>query len=128
MSKCSMRLQELSNASKPGPTRLEGAQVARENSIRRRVARLSEKIDKSDNKTYLSYGPLFGLAKKPYQGGNCKNIFSANSGDSSDVTNWKRLYGRARNLFNSNKCEITSCACAKGPNQCAEKKQTLKIH
>ena len=125
MSKCSMRLQELSNAAKPGPTRLEGAQIARENSIRRRVAKISKKVDKSDNKAYWAYGPLFGLAKKPYQGGNCKNIFSSNSGDSSDVTNWKRLYGRARNLFNSSSCAITTCACKKDNEQCETKKETL---
>ena len=63
MNGCLMRLQELSNKSKPAPTRLEGAQVARENLIRRRVAKISKKGDN------WSYGPLFGLAKKPYHGG-----------------------------------------------------------
>ncbi len=108
MSNCRMRLQELSNAAKPAPTRLEGAQVARENLIRRRVGKIAHKVDKSDNKKYLSYGPLFGMAKMPHRGG-CKNIFSANSGNSSDVTNWKRLYGRSRHLFNTSDCKITSC-------------------
>ena len=108
MPRCSMRLQELNNMSKPAPTRLEGAQVARENYIRRRVAKISKKTDKSDNEQYWAYGPLFGVAKKPFAG-NCKNIFSANSGNSSDVTRWRTLYGGSRNLFNKKTCKLTSC-------------------
>ena len=45
---CSIRLQELNDAAKPAPTRLEGSQVALGNVIRRRVASIRKKTN-SDN-------------------------------------------------------------------------------
>lgn len=99
ITKCKIRLMELNNASKPSPTKLDGSQVARENYIRRRVATL-----KPDKKGY-SYGPLFGLKQTPKYGGECKNIYYANHGSSSDVTKWKRLYGGPRILFSNSACQ-----------------------
>ena len=93
MPKCNIRLLEISNAAKPAPTRLEGSQVAMGNAVRRRVAKTVN---------HGNYGPLFGLGKNPMRG-KCKNYFTANSGASSDVTEWKRLYGGYRHLKNSGK-------------------------
>lgn len=107
---CPLRLMELNSASKPSPTRLTGAQVARENYIRRRVAKLvkgkscDEYKEEQCNEVY-GYGPLFGLAQEPKYGGDCKNIYYANHGTGSDVVQWKRLYGGPRVLFNTRSCQ-----------------------
>lgn len=106
--KCNIRLMELNNASKPSPTKLVGSQIARENYIRRRVATLA-----TDKKSY-SYGPLFGNKQGPKYGGDCKNIYYANHGSSSDVTAWKRLYGGPRILFSSSKCQYGCEGVVKG--------------
>ncbi len=119
---CSIRLQELNDAAKPAPTRLEGSQVALGNVIRRRVASIRKKTN-SDNQRVRSYGPLFGLAKKPTPG-QCDSIFTANSGNSSDVTEWRRLYGGSRNLFSTSSCKFSSCACYNKDSKTCNKTDT----
>lgn len=121
---CPIRLKELNNAKKPAPTKLKGAQVARENYIRRRVATIKQakpclppdKKFKGENcnKNY-AYGPVFGIAKGPRYGGRgndagCSNIYYANGGSGSDVVQWKRLYGGSRTLFSTKACKYGCCS------------------
>jgi hypothetical protein len=67
-----------------------------------------------NEKAKESYGPLFGLKRSPHLGGdgsNCndKALHSANSGSSSDVIFWRRLYGGSRLLFDTNSCSYGCC-------------------
>ena len=55
------------------------------------------------------------LRQAPRFGSRCddagfRNIYSANHGDSSDVTMWKRLYGGPRQLFSTSACEFGCCS------------------
>jgi hypothetical protein len=89
---CPIRLMELNKNKKPGPNNVTGSQSAMENAIRRRV---TGNISKG-------YGPIFGI--KGQTVGKCKNIYNSNSGDSSDVTAWKRIYGGTTKVINTSKC------------------------
>jgi len=125
---CPIRLKELNNASKVSPTKLKGAQVARENYIRRRVATIKQvksclpedKKFKGENcNTTYAYGPVFGIARGPKyggrnpakgcKGGGCVNVYYANGGTGADVVQWKRLYGGPRVLFNTSNCSYGCC-------------------
>lgn len=125
---CPIRLKELNNASKVSPTKLKGAQVARENYIRRRVATIKQvksclpedKKFKGENcNTTYAYGPVFGIAQGPKyggrnpakgcKGGGCVNVYYANGGTGADVVQWKRLYGGPRVLFNTSNCSYGCC-------------------
>ena len=115
---CPIRLKQLNEAKKPAPTKLRGAQVARGNLIRRRVAVIRQVKDcLSENKRFkgeqcnetYAYGPVFGLRKAPRVGGDCRKIYSANGGSSSDVIQWKRLYGGSRQLFSTSGCKYGCC-------------------
>jgi len=125
---CPIRLKELNNASKVSPTKLKGAQVARENYIRRRVATIKQvksclpedKKFKGENcNTTYAYGPVFGIAQGPKYGGRnpakgckaggCVNVYYANGGTGADVVQWKRLYGGPRVLFNTSNCSYGCC-------------------
>ena len=111
------RLKKLDLQAKPGPTRNYGSEGAREKAIRRRVGRqqaLSAQASRAGARQLgssglNSYGPLFGLRKnRPFSKlgrglGECASHFSptkynANSGDSSQVTYFKRVYG-AKNII-----------------------------
>ena len=115
---CPIRLKQLNEAKKPAPTKLRGSQVARGNLIRRRVAAIRQVKDclpenkrfkgEQCNETY-AYGPVFGLRKAPRVGGDCRKIYSANGGSSSDVIQWKRLYGGSRQLFSTSACKYGCC-------------------
>ncbi len=129
---CPIRLKELNNASKVSPTKLQGAQVARENYIRRRVATIvqvkkclpeDKRFKGEECNTTYAYGPVFGIAQGPKyggrngkgcKGGGCLNVYYANGGSGSDVTKWKRLYGGPRVLFNTSNCLYGCCGKA-GP-------------
>jgi hypothetical protein len=129
------RLKKLDLQAKPGPTRNYGSEGAREKAIRRRVGRqqaLSAQASRAGARQLgslgtNSYGPLFGLRKnRPFSKlgrglGECHGNFSptkysANSGDSSQVTYFKRVYG-AKNtiLYRLGQCCGTSpdygCQC-----------------
>lgn len=115
---CPIRLKELNNANKPAPTKLKGAQVARENYIRRRVATIKKSKPCYPNKKYphcdgpYEYGPVFGIKRAPKFGGRdggCSNIYYANSGTGADVVQWKRLYGGSRTLFSTSSCKYGCC-------------------
>jgi hypothetical protein len=80
--------------SKISHTRVKGSYNALGNHIRRRVTGIFKPNGKK------GYGPIFGIKKTPFYGG-VKNIHYANSGASSDVTTWKRLYGGPRVLFST---------------------------
>ena len=110
---CPLRLREISVQRNRGPTTLKGGEVSLGNAIRRRVARISKNSARHE-KVKDSYGPLFGLKKAPYLGGNGKNceskaLYSANSGNSSDVIYWRKLYGGSRLLFDTNSCSYGCC-------------------
>jgi len=129
---CPIRLKELNNASKVSPTKLQGAQVARENYIRRRVATIvqvkkclpeKKRFKGEECNTTYAYGPVFGIARGPKyggrngkgcKGGGCLNVYYANGGSGSDVTKWKRLYGGPRVLFNTSNC-LYGCCGKVGP-------------
>ena len=115
---CPIRLKELNNAKKPSPTKLKGAQVARENYIRRRVATIKKSAPCFPNKKNpdcggpYEYGPVFGIKKGPKfggRGGECSNIYYANSGSGADIVQWKRLYGGSRTLFSTSACKYGCC-------------------
>lgn len=115
---CPIRLKELNNAKKPSPTKLKGAQVARENYIRRRVATIKKSAPCIPNKKNpdckgpYEYGPVFGIKKGPTfggRGGKCSNIYYANSGSGADIVQWKRLYGGSRTLFSTSACKYGCC-------------------
>lgn len=109
-SNCVLRLNQKSVQSSPGPTTMKGGAVALDNAIRRRVGRVTRHSAK--NGATESYGPLFGLNKGKL-GSACvnKNIKTANGGSGSDVTYWKRVYGRSLNLFSSSGCNY-GCSSA----------------
>ena len=122
---CPIRLKELNSAGKVAPTKLQGSQVARENYIRRRVAKIVQvkdclpggndpKVNKrfkgEECNEYYAYGPIFGLAQAPRYGGDCMKVYYANGGSSSDVTKWKRLYGGSRALFSTSNCKYGCCS------------------
>ena len=110
------RLKKLDLQAKPGPTRNYGSEGAREKAIRRRVGRqqaLSAQASRAGARPLgssglNSYGPLFGLRKnRPFSKlgrglGECGTFsptkYNANSGDSSQVTYFKRVYG-AKNII-----------------------------
>jgi len=116
---CPIRLKELNNASKVSPTKLKGAQVSRENYIRRRVATIKQvksclpkdmQLKNNTCNNHYAYGPVFGTAKGPKYGGKgCINVYYANGGSGSDVTKWKRLYGGPRVLFSTSNCAYGCC-------------------
>ena len=125
---CPIRLKELNNASKASPTKLTGAQVARENYIRRRVATIKQvkkclpedkRFRGEECNEYYAYGPVFGIARGPKyggrnpekgcKGGGCVNVYYANGGSGSDVVQWRRLYGGPRVLFNTSNCAYGCC-------------------
>ena len=133
---CPIRLKELNNANKVSPTKLQGAQVARENYIRRRVATIKQtkpclKLKKSPNcdETQYAYGPVFGLKRGPRyggrntakgcKGGGCVNVYYANGGSGNDVIMWKRLYGGSRTLFSTSNCAYGCCGTV-GPEGLGE--------
>jgi hypothetical protein len=107
---CPIRLRELNTARKRGPTSLQGGAISNGNAIRRRVAHVTYKKDGVDTRK-PSYGPLFGFKKNPHLGGKCadKALHSANSGNSSDVIYWKKLYGGPRPLFSTASCDYGCC-------------------
>ena len=119
MDGCPIRLKEISQQRNPAPTRLVGAQVAMGNSVRRRVGTMKATSECFGFKgeqcnPNLAYGPVFGLRQAPRFGSRCdeggfRNIYSANRGDSSDVTMWKRLYGGPRQLFSTRACSYGCC-------------------
>lgn len=107
---CPIRLRELNTTRNKGPTSMQGGSISNGNAIRRRVARVS--YNKSRNEpAKASYGPLFGLKKTPLLGGNCtdKALHGANTGNSSDVIYWKKLYGGPRPLFSTQSCDYGCC-------------------
>lgn len=107
---CPIRLRELNTARNKGPTSMQGGSISNGNAIRRRVARVSYNNSRNEP-TKASYGPLFGLKKKPLLGGNCtdKALHSANTGNSSDVIYWKKLYGGPRPLISTQSCDYGCC-------------------
>jgi len=119
MKGCPIRLKEMNNQRNPAPTRLVGAQLAMGNSIRRRVSAMKTPDQCFGYKgeqcnPNIAYGPVFGLRQAPRFGSRCgdggfRNIYSANHGDSSDVTMWKRLYGGPRQLFSTSACQFGCC-------------------
>ena len=119
MDGCPIRLKEINQQRNPAPTRLVGAEVARGNLIRRRVGTMKATSECFGYKGEqcnpdLAYGPVFGLRQAPRFGSRCgdrgfRNIYSANHGDSSDVTMWKRLYGGPRQLFSTKACAFGCC-------------------
>ena len=119
MEGCPIRLKEINNQKNPAPTRLVGAEVARGNSVRRRVGTMKAPTSCLGYKgeqcnPNLAYGPVFGFRQAPRFGSRCgnggfRNIYSANHGDSSDVTKWRRLYGGSRQLFSTKQCRFGCC-------------------
>ena len=116
------RLSYLNRQSKPAPTRNYGSEDARARLIRRRVARITTRsLDQYGNPVNFGYGPLFGLRKGIGRtwlpNGQCRYIFSANGGDSSDVSYWKRVYGGSMNIVTTGGGGAESCglvACTSG--------------
>ena len=100
------RLSYLQRQSKPAPTRNYGSEDARARALRRRVARVkTPSRDQYGNPVNYGYGPLFGLRKGIGRtwlpDGQCRFIFSANSGAGADVTYWKRVMGGSMNIVTS---------------------------
>ena len=120
--KCSTRLNQLNQASKPNPVKVKGAQVSLENRIRRRVAPIkkSYQITNPDGTkgkwVKQEYGPLFG-GNKQLIDGSCdgssqakgRSGYASNLGTNEDVVFFKRVYGGVRRLGN---CDPSgNCAC-----------------
>jgi len=108
------RLSYLQRQTKPAPTRNYGSEDARARALRRRVARVkTPSRDQYGNQVNYGYGPLFGLRKGVGRtwlpNGQCRFIFSANSGAGADVTYWKRVMGGSMNIVTSG---------SGGPNSC----------
>ena len=114
------RLSYLQRQTKPAPTRNYGSEDARARALRRRVTRVkTPSMDQYGNKVNYGYGPLFGLRKGVGRtwlpNGQCRFIFSANSGAGADVTYWKRVMGGSMNIVTSGsgdahgKCSFVSC-------------------
>ena len=113
------RLSYLQRQSKPAPTRNYGSENARASAIRRRVTTVkTPSRDQYGNPVKYGFGPLFGLRKGVgstwLSSGQCKYIFSANSGSGSDVTYWKRVMGGSMNIVTTsgggaNSCGLVAC-------------------
>ena len=114
------RLSYLQRQSKPAPTRNYGSEDARTRALRRRVARVKRpSTDQYGNQVSYGFGPLFGLRKGIgstwLPSGQCKYVFSANSGSGADVTYWKRVMGGSMNIVTSGSgdahgnCSFVSC-------------------
>ena len=108
------RLSYLNRQSKPAPTRNYGSEDARARALRRRVARVkTPSRDQYGNTVNYGYGPLFGLRKGVGRtwlpNGQCRFIFSANSGAGADVTYWKRVMGGSMNIVTSGSGGNESC-------------------
>jgi len=101
------RLAYLNKQEKPNQTKDYASEDARTRAIRRRVGRFSTNADKKN------YGPLFGLKKTLFDNscnGKNKVYYTANSGDASDVTFWRKNYVGSKNLTVSGKnCNTTAC-------------------
>jgi hypothetical protein len=101
------RLAYLNQQDKPNLTKDYASEDARARAIRRRVGRFST------NGVKINYGPLFGLKKTLFDNscsGKNKVYYTANSGDASDVTFWRKNYGGSKNLTVSGKnCNTTAC-------------------
>jgi hypothetical protein len=123
---CPIRLRELNTTRNKGPTSMHSGSISNGNAIRRRVARVSYNKSRNDH-VKASYGPLFGLKKTPLLGGNCSDkalysVHSANTGNSSDVIYWKKLYGGPRPLINTESCDYGCC----GDNICEKTSEAKK--
>ena len=108
------RLSYLQRQSKPAPTRNYGSEDARSRAIRRRVARVkTPSRDQYGNPVNYGYGPLFGLRKGVgstwLPNGQCKYVYSANSGAGADVTYWKRVMGGSMNIVTTSGGGNESC-------------------
>jgi len=108
------RLSYLQRQSKPAPTRNYGSEDARARALRRRVARVkTPSRDQYGNPVSYGYGPLFGLRKGIGRtwlpDGQCRFIFSANSGAGADVTYWKRVMGGSMNIVTTGGGGNESC-------------------
>ena len=113
------RLSYLQRQSKPAPTRNYGSEDARTRALRRRVARVKRpSTDQYGNQVSYGFGPLFGLRKGIgstwLPSGQCKYVFSANSGAGADVTYWKRVMGGSMNIVTTggggpNSCGLVAC-------------------
>ena len=113
------RLSYLNRQSKPAPTRNYGSEDARARALRRRVARVkTPSTDQYGNQVGYGFGPLFGLRKGIGRtwlpSGQCKYVFSANSGAGADVTYWKRVMGGSMNIVTTgsggpNSCGLVAC-------------------
>lgn len=113
------RLSYLNRQSKPAPTRNYGSEDARARALRRRVARVkTPSTDQYGNQVSYGFGPLFGLRKGIGRtwlpSGQCKYVFSANSGAGADVTYWKRVMGGSMNIVTTggggpNSCGLVAC-------------------
>jgi len=108
------RLSYLQRQTKPAPTRNYGSEDARARALRRRVARVkTPSRDQYGNQVNYGYGPLFGLRKGVGRtwlpNGQCRFIFSANSGAGADVTYWKRVMGGSMNIVTSGSGGNESC-------------------
>jgi hypothetical protein len=116
------RLSYLNRQSKPAPTRNYGSEDARARALRRRVARVkTPSTDQYGNQVRYGFGPLFGLRKGIgstwLPSGQCKYVFSANSGSGADVTYWKRVMGGSMNIVTTggggpNSCGLVACTNA----------------
>ena len=116
------RLSYLQRQTKPAPTRNYGSEDARARALRRRVARVkTPSRDQYGNTVNYGYGPLFGLRKGVGRtwlpNGQCRFIFSANSGAGADVTYWKRVMGGSMNIVTTggggpNSCGLVACTNA----------------
>ena len=121
------RLSYLNRQSKPTPTRNYGSEDARARALRRRVGRVKiPSTDQFGDQVGFGYGPLFGLRKGIGRtwlpNGQCRFIFSANSGAGADVTYWKRVMGGSMNIVTSGNsgdahgnCSFVSCVTAPPP-------------
>lgn len=101
------RLAYLNQQEKPNLTKDYASEDARARAIRRRVGRFSK------NGTKKNYGPLFGVKKNLFDN-SCNGketvYYTANSGDASDVTFWRKNYVGSKNLTVSGKnCNTTAC-------------------
>ena len=120
------RLAYLNKQEKPNNTKDYGSQDARSRAIRRRVGRFST------NGQNKNYGPLFGLKKTMFDK-SCKGkntvYYTANSGDASDVTYWRKNYGGSKNLTVSGKnCNSTNCVSNNDTNGSIDgSKETLNL-
>ena len=113
------RMSYLNRQQKPAPTRNYGSEDARARLLRRRVGRVkTPSIGPNGETAPFGYGPLFGLRKGIgstwLSNGQCRYVFSANHGDSSDVAYWKRVFGGSMNIVTTggggaNSCGIVRC-------------------